>query len=37
MVEMAVARLGVDSSTNSYVVVLREKGGARIQIGRAHV
>ena len=30
MVEMAVARLGVDSSTNSYVVVLREKGGARI-------
>ena len=30
MVEMAVARLGIDSSTNSYVVVLREKGGGRI-------
>ncbi|MBI3792643.1 MAG: bifunctional nuclease family protein [Gemmatimonadetes bacterium] len=30
MVEMAVARLGIDSTTNSYVVVLREKGGARI-------
>ncbi len=30
MVEMAVARLGVDSTTNSYVVVLRERGGPRI-------
>ena len=30
MVEMAVARLGIDSTTNSYVVVLREKGGPRI-------
>ena len=30
MVEMAVARLGIDSSTNSYVVVLREKGGPRV-------
>ncbi len=30
MVEMSVARLGLDSSTNSYVVILQEKGGARL-------
>lgn len=30
MVEVAVARLGVDSATNSYVVILREKGGFRM-------
>ena len=30
MVEVAVARLGLDSATNSFVVVLREKGGARL-------
>ncbi len=30
MVEMTVARLGLDSSTNSYVVILQEKGGARL-------
>ncbi len=38
MVEVQVARLGIDSSTNSYVVVLRERGGPRllpIWIGRA--
>ena len=27
MVEVTVARLGLDSSTNSYVVILQEKGG----------
>jgi len=30
MVEVTVARLGLDSSTNSYVVVLREKVGRRL-------
>lgn len=30
VVEMTVARLGLDSSTNSYVVILQEKHGARI-------
>ena len=30
MVEVTVARLGLDSSTNSYVVILQEKGGNRL-------
>ena len=30
MVEVSVSRLGRDSSTNSYVVILREKGGDRL-------
>jgi hypothetical protein len=30
MVEMTVARLGLDSATNSYVVILREKAGSRM-------
>ena len=30
MVEVTVARLGLDSSTNSYVVILQEKGGPRL-------
>lgn len=30
MVEVTVARLGLDSATNSYVVILREKGGKRL-------
>lgn len=30
MVEVTVARLGLDSATNSYVVVLREKDGQRL-------
>ena len=30
MVEVFVERLGLDSSTNSYVVILREKGGHRL-------
>jgi bifunctional DNase/RNase len=30
MVEVFVAKLGLDSSTNSYVVILREKGGNRL-------
>lgn len=30
MVEVAVARLGLDGSTNTYVVILREKEGERI-------
>ncbi len=30
MTEVTVARLGLDSSTNSYVVVLRERGGRRL-------
>ena len=30
MVEVTVARLGLDSATNSYVVVLRERGGRRL-------
>lgn len=30
MIEMSVSRLGLDSTTNSYVVVLRERGGRRL-------
>jgi uncharacterized protein len=30
MVEVSVSRLGLDASTNSYVVILQEKGGARL-------
>ncbi len=30
MIEVLVARLGLDSSTNSYVLVLQEKGGERL-------
>lgn len=30
MVEVTVSRLGLDSSTNSFVVVLQERGGPRI-------
>jgi hypothetical protein len=30
MIEVVVEKLGLDSSTNSHVVILREKGGARI-------
>lgn len=30
MVEVTVARLGLDSATNSYVVILREKHGKRL-------
>jgi uncharacterized protein len=30
MVEVTVARLGLDSATNSYVVILQEKGGTRL-------
>jgi bifunctional DNase/RNase len=30
MVEVTVAKLGLDSSTNSYVVILQEKGGNRL-------
>ena len=30
MIEVYVARLGLDSSTNSYVVILQEKGGNRL-------
>ena len=30
MVEVTVARLGLDSATNSYVVMLRERGGRRV-------
>jgi uncharacterized protein len=30
MVEVTVARLGLDSATNSYVVILREQGGRRM-------
>ncbi len=30
MVEVTVARLGLDSSTHSYVVILQEKGGPRL-------
>lgn len=30
MVEVTVSRLGRDSSTNAYVVILREKGGTRL-------
>jgi len=30
MVEMTIARLGLDSSTNSYVVILQERNGNRV-------
>ncbi|MFL5577105.1 MAG: bifunctional nuclease family protein [Gemmatimonadaceae bacterium] len=30
MVEVTVAKLGIDSSTNSYVVILQEKDGTRL-------
>ncbi len=30
MIEVMVEKLGLDSSTNSYVVILREKGGTRL-------
>ena len=30
MIEVTVSRLGLDSSTNSYVVVLQERGGPRL-------
>ena len=30
MIEVTVARLGIDSATNSYVVILREKHGQRV-------
>ncbi len=30
MVEVAISRLGLDSSTNSYVVILQEKNGRRV-------
>jgi bifunctional DNase/RNase len=30
LVELTVARLGLDSGTNSYVVILRERGGRRL-------
>ena len=30
MIEVTVEKLGLDSSTNSYVVILREKGGNRL-------
>src|SRR4051794_1019474 len=30
MVEVIVSRLGLDSSTQSYVVILQEKGGQRL-------
>lgn len=30
MVEVTVARLGLDSSTNSYVLILQERGGPRL-------
>jgi bifunctional DNase/RNase len=30
MVEVVVSRLGLDSTTNTYVVILQEKGGARL-------
>lgn len=38
MIEVAVSRLGLDSSTNSFVVILEERAGSRIVpiwIGRA--
>ncbi|MBU6365723.1 MAG: bifunctional nuclease family protein [Gemmatimonadetes bacterium] len=38
LVDLTVARLGLDSATNSYVVILRERGGRRllpIWIGQA--
>ena len=30
MVEVVVARLGIDGTTNAYVVILQEKGGSRL-------
>jgi len=30
LVEVEVMRLGLDRSTNSYVVILQEKGGSRL-------
>jgi uncharacterized protein len=30
MIEVTVSRLGLDSSTNSYVVVLQERDGSRL-------
>jgi uncharacterized protein len=30
MIELSVARLGLDSTTDSYVVILRERGGKRL-------
>lgn len=30
MIEVSVSRLGVDRTTNAYVVILREKGGSRV-------
>ena len=30
MVEVTVARVGLDSASNSYVVILQEKGGDRL-------
>ena len=30
MIEVVVEKLGLDSSTNSYVVILREKSGTRL-------
>ena len=30
MVEVTVARLGLDATTNAYVVILQEKGGSRL-------
>jgi uncharacterized protein len=30
MIEVVVSRLGLDSTTNTYVVILREKGGNRL-------
>lgn len=30
MVEVAVSRIGLDSSTNTYVVILQERGGPRL-------
>src|SRR5919202_4529766 len=30
MIEVLVSRLGIDSSTNSYVVILQEKDGSRL-------
>ena len=30
MIEVLVSRLGLDSATNSYVVVLQERGGTRL-------
>ena len=32
MVEVIVSRLGLDSGTQTYVVVLQEKGGSRADV-----